>query len=229
MLRSIPTLAFISAIGLAHAETAAAQEAAAIHVYGPGGPAPAMSDCARAFNSRNGANAIVTFGPTGPWRDQASRDAEPVYVRSATIMVHKGNPLKIEHFGDLLRPGVRVMVVQGSGQTGLWEDIAGRIGDIATIKALRRNIVAFEPDTATAHEVWNGSNPPDAWIALASEHGAHPDESDVIALEPNLAIVRDAGIALTKAGEGKSEAKAFYDFVRSPDCLALFKRSGWSN
>jgi len=113
MLRSIPTLAFISAIGLAHAETAAAQEAAAIHVYGPGGPAPAMSDCASAFNSRNGANVIVTFGPTGPWRDQASRDAEPVYVRSATIMVHKGNPLKIEHFGDLLRPGVRVMVVQG--------------------------------------------------------------------------------------------------------------------
>jgi len=256
MLRSIPTLAFMAAITLAYVETAAAQEAAAIHVYGPGGPAPALSDCASAFNARNGANVIVTFGPTGRWRDQASRDAdmfysgaenmmtdfvqifatqidvasiEPVYVRSATIMVHKGNPLKIEHFGDLLRPGVRVMVVQGSGQTGLWEDIAGRIGDIATIKALRRNIVAFEPDTATAHEVWNGSNPPDAWIALASEHGAHPDESDVIALEPNLAIVRDAGIALTKAGEGKSEAKAFYDFVRSPDCLALFKRSGWSN
>jgi accessory colonization factor AcfC len=39
---------------------------------------------------------------------------EPVYVRSATIMVHKGIPLKIEHVGDLLRPGVRVMVVQGS-------------------------------------------------------------------------------------------------------------------
>jgi accessory colonization factor AcfC len=122
---------------------------------------------------------------------------DPIYARSAIIMVHPGNPKNIKGFEDLLRPGVTVIIVQGSGQTGLWEDIAGRAADVAIIRALRSNIVAFEPDTATAHGVWNGPNPPDAWIALASEHGAHPDESEAIPLRPNLSIIRDAGIALT--------------------------------
>jgi accessory colonization factor AcfC len=197
----------------------------------------------------------VTFGPTSRWKEAAANDAdmfysgsenmmtdfaqafsaqidettiEPIYVRPAVILVHKGNPVKIKSFADLLRRGVRIMVVQGSGQTGLWEDIAGRAGDVATIRSLRRNIVAFEPDTATAHTVWNSPNSPDAWIALASEHWAHPDESEAIQLEPRLAIVRDAGIVLTKSGSSKPQAKAFYDFVRSPDGLAIFKRWGWS-
>jgi accessory colonization factor AcfC len=157
--------------------------------------------------------------------DEATID--PVYVRAATILVHPGNPKRIRDFDDLLRQGVSVMIVQGSGQTGLWEDIAGRTGDVAIIRALRRNIVAFEPDTATAHQVWNAPNPPDAWIALASEHGAHPDESEAIKLQRNLAIPRDAGIALTKAGDSKPVARAFYDFVRSPAGAAIFKRWDW--
>ena len=213
-----------------------------------------MTDCAQTFSARYGANVIVTAGPTANWQDAAMRDADifysgaenmmtdfvtkfgaqidettidPLYVRVATILVHPGNPLKIKRFADLTRSGMRVMVVQGSGQTGLWEDIAGRFGDVATIRALRRNIVAFEPDTATAHQVWNSSGAPDAWIALYSEHGAHPMESDAIQLEPRLEIVRDAGIALTIAGEAKPVANLFYSFVRSSEGLAIFKRWGW--
>jgi accessory colonization factor AcfC len=192
MWRSTWVVTLVAGSVLAYFATASGQDVPAINVYGPGGPAPAMSDCARTFNARNGANVIVTFGPTSQWRAAASRDAdmfysgaenmmtdfvqafgeqidaatiEPVYVRAATIMVRKGNPMKIERFADLLRPGVRIIIVQGSGQTGLWEDIAGRVGDVVTIRALRRNIIAFEPDTATAHNVWNAPNPPDAWIS----------------------------------------------------------------
>jgi accessory colonization factor AcfC len=229
----------------------AAQDVPSIHVYGPGGPSPAMLECAHTFNSRNGANVMVTFGPTARWREAALHDADlfysgaenmmtdfvrifrqidqttidPLYVRRAIIMVHRGNPLKINSFTDLLRPGVHIMIVQG--QTGLWEGIAGRVGDVATIRALRRNIVAFAQDTATAHRIWNSSNPPDAWIALASEHGAYPDESDAIELESNLAIVRDAGIALANAGASKPPAKLF-TISYSPEGLVIFKRWGWS-
>jgi accessory colonization factor AcfC len=232
----------------------AAQDTFTIHVYGPGGPGPAMTDCAQTFSARYGVNVIVTAGPTSGWQDAAKNDADifysgaenmmtdfvsefgaqidqstidPLYVRVATILVHPGNPLRIKRFVDLTRPGARVMIVQGSGQTGLWEDIAGRFGDVAVIRALRRNIVAFEPDTATAHQVWNSPGAPDAWIALYSEHGAHPTESDAIRLEPNLGIVRDAGIALTIAGEAKPLARRFYDFVHSAEGLAIFKRWGW--
>ena len=233
---------------------AAAQDALTVHVYGPGGPGPAMTDSAQTFNARYGANVIVTAGPTANWQDAAMQDADifysgaenmmtdfvsefgaqidestidPLYVRVATILVHPGNPLKIKRLLDLTRPGVRVMIVQGSGQTGLWEDIAGRFGDVATIRALRRNIVAFEPDTATAHQVWNSPGAPDAWIALYSEHGANPTQSDAIRLEPGLEIVRDAGIALPIAGEAKPVAVLFYKFVHSTEGLEIFKRWGW--
>jgi accessory colonization factor AcfC len=84
-------------------------------------------------------------------------------------MAHPGNPKEIKEFDDLLRPGVTVMIVQGAGRP-----VSGRI-----LLAVR-NIVAVEPDTATAHGVWNAPNPPDAWIALASEHAARPDESEAI-------------------------------------------------
>jgi accessory colonization factor AcfC len=240
---------------LASGQAAVAQnDAATIHVYGPGGPAPAMTECAKTFSTLSGANVVVTSGPTSQWIQAAKTNADlfysgsenmmtdftslfsgqidpvtidPIYVRSAIIMAHPGNPKNIKDFEDLLRPGVTVMIVQGSGQTGLWEDIAGRTSDVAIIRALRSNIVAFEPDTATAHAVWNGPNPPDAWIALASEHGAHPDESEAIPLRLNLLIIRDAGIALTQVGESKQLAVKFYDFVRSPAGAAIFMRWGW--
>ena len=157
--------------------------------------------------------------------DQATID--PLFVRVATILVHPGNPLKIKRFVDLTRPGVRVMIVQVWGQTSLWEDIADRFGGVAIIRALRRNIVAFEPDTATAHQVWNSPCAPDAWIALYSEHGANPTESDAIRLEPGLEIVRDADIALTIAGKSKPVAVLFDKFVHSGEGFAIFKRWGW--
>ena len=254
MVSSSSVLSLVVAVMLAWDQAAIAQNATTINVYGPGGPSPAMTECANTFSGLSGANVVVTFGPTSQWMQAALSNADlfysgsenmmtdftsmfsgqidqatvdPIYVRTAIIMVHPGNPKRIEDFYDLLRPGVTVMIVQGSGQTGLWEDIAGRTGDVAIIRALRRNIVAFEPDTATAHGVWNAPNPPDAWIALASEHGAHPDESEAIKLQRNLLIIRDAGIALTVAGESKPLATMFHDFVRSPAGAAIFKRWGW--
>src|SRR5215470_4229543 len=244
MARSSWLMSLMAAVMFASGQASIAQnDTATIHVYGPGGPAPAMTECANRFNTLSGANVVVTSGPTTQWLQAASTDADlfysgsenmmtdftstfsgqidpvtidPIYARTAVIMVHPGNPKNINAFDDLLRPGVTVMIVQGSGQTGLWEDIAGRTGDVAKIRALRRNIVGFEPDTATAHGIWNGPNPPDAWIALASEHGAHPDESDAIPLPRHLLIIRDAGITLTKAGESKPLAMMFYTFVHSP-------------
>jgi len=40
-----------------------------LHVYGPGGPAPAMKEAAAAFEKKTGTQVVVTAGPTGTWLD----------------------------------------------------------------------------------------------------------------------------------------------------------------
>ena len=66
------------------------------------------------------------------------------------ILVRPGNPKRIRGFQDLLIPGVKVLTVAGAGQTGLWEDVAGRTGDIRMVRALRKNIVFPEAANSAA-------------------------------------------------------------------------------
>jgi hypothetical protein len=126
-----------------------------LHVYGPGGPAPAMREAAAEFGRTTGIQVEVTAGPTAKWLAKAKSDADivysgaefmmtdliaamegavdeatvmPLYLRPAAILVRPGNPKRIQDFPDLLKPGMKVLVVQGAGQTGLWEDMAGKQG-----------------------------------------------------------------------------------------------------
>lgn len=104
---------------------------AAINVYGPGGPAPAMHEAAKQFQNKTGVDVHVTAGPTPQWADKAKLDAdviysgseammsdlesvftdkivkdsiEPLYLRPAAILVRKGNPKHIQGFKDLSKP-----------------------------------------------------------------------------------------------------------------------------
>ena len=70
-----------------------------------------------------------------------------LYLRPSAILVRPGNPQRIEDFPDLLRSGIGVTVVNGSGQKGLWEDIAGTEADIVHVsqpyRIYRRSSVAL--------------------------------------------------------------------------------------
>ena len=44
-----------------------------IHVYGPGGPVPAMKEAAVAFGTAHGVTVEVTAGQNGLWEDVAIR------------------------------------------------------------------------------------------------------------------------------------------------------------
>jgi accessory colonization factor AcfC len=184
MARPARVLGCLAIVALAAAPIAvldaqgAPAPAETLHVYGPGGPLPAMREAAAAFGRRRGVVVEVTAGPTAQWLDRARRDADvifsgsehmmtdfvgqlkasdstaidestitPLYLRPAAILVRKGNPRRIRRFEDLLNPGVKVLVVQGAGQTGMWEDVAGRTGDIEVVRAFRRNIAAFAPNS----------------------------------------------------------------------------------
>ncbi|OZB51500.1 MAG: ABC transporter substrate-binding protein, partial [Thiomonas sp. 14-66-4] len=148
--RRLALQAGVAGIGLALAgfvPAALAQTPAVLKVYGPGGPAPAMKEAAAAFEKATGVKVDVTAGPTPKWIDAARADADlvysgsetmmsdfvaamngqidsadviPLYLRPLSIPVRPGNPRRIRGFKDLLKPGVKVLVVNGAGQNGVW-------------------------------------------------------------------------------------------------------------
>lgn len=225
-----------------------------LRVYGPGGPAPAMKAAAKAFQEKTGVVVEVTAGPAEQWMPKAKKDADivfsgsenmmtsfiramkgqilertvrPIYFRPATILVRTGNPKKITGFRDLLKPGMRILVVEGAGQIGLWEDIAGRLGDLGAIRNFRSNIVEFAKNSGEAKKRWTADTSLDAWLIYNIWEIANPGIAEQISIEPDLRIWRDCGVALTKRGSAKAYAKNFLAFVESEQGRAIFDKFGW--
>ncbi|MHB1229864.1 MAG: extracellular solute-binding protein [Halothiobacillus sp.] len=240
------------ALAISSISSAQAQET--LYVYGPGGPAPAMMEAAAAFEKMTGTKVEVTAGPTPKWIEQAKTQGDvifsgsenmmtdftnqlegqikadqviPLYLRPMAILVRPGNPNKIKGFKDILKPGTKVLVVQGAGQTGAWEDIAGRLGSIKTVKALRSNIVAYANNSALAKQAWINQPDIDAWLIYNIWQVANPKLADVVKIEPQYAIYRDAGVVLTQRAEAKPEAKAFIAFLQSKQGEKIFVKWGW--
>ncbi|MBT9567848.1 MAG: extracellular solute-binding protein [Thiobacillus sp.] len=232
----------------------AAQAGTALNVYGPGGPAPAMKEAAAAFEKKTGTPVKVTAGPTPKWIDQAKADADvvyggaenmmtdfvaamegriqdadvrPLYLRPYSILVRPGNPGKIGGVRHLLKPGVRIMVVNGAGQTGAWEDMAGRKGKIETVRAMRKNIVAYAKNSAEARQKWIDDPSIDAWLIWNIWEVANPDLADVVKIEPDYAIYRDANVVVTTQGKTNPAAQQFVDFLFSPEGARIFRKWGW--
>ena len=243
---AVASLAIVASATLVHAET--------LKVYGPGGPAPAMKELAMAFANARGIQVDVTAGPTSNWLAQAKSDAhvifsgsenmmlgfiaafegqieqktiEPLYLRPATILVRKGNTKTITGIRDLAKPGMKVLVTEGAGQIGMWEDVAGRTGEIALLKAFRTNIVEFAANSGLALKSWKEKPEIDAWLIWNHWQIANPDVADQVAVEPELAIWRSTSVALTKRGTQTPNAIAFTAFLTSPEGTAVFKKWGW--
>src|SRR6516162_8637173 len=70
----------------ASATAATAQDAPTVHVYGPGGPGPAMTDCAETFSARYGVNVVITAGPTANWQAAAMQNADVFYSGAENMM-----------------------------------------------------------------------------------------------------------------------------------------------
>ncbi|QKO23754.1 extracellular solute-binding protein [Rhodoferax sp. BAB1] len=225
-----------------------------LRIYGPGGPAPAMKEAAAAFEKAHGVKVEVTAGPTGNWLDKAKQDAdlvfsgsetmmtdlvyamegqldhrqiESLYLRPLSILVRPGNPRKIAGFKDMLKPGLKVLVVNGAGQNGVWEDAAGRKGDIETVRALRQNIEMYAKNSAEAKKAWSDKPEIDAWLIWNIWQVESPQLADAVAIEPDYAIYRDTGIAVTKRAQERAEANDFVAFLKSRDGAAIFAKWGW--
>ena len=226
-----------------------------LRVYGSEGPSPAMQEAAMAFQGNSEVKVEVVSGPVTQWFDKAKADADvvfcsaafmmsdlvragelqidpssitPLYVRPSAILVRPGNPKGIRDFPDLLRPGMRVMVVTGSGQTGLWEDMAGKRGDVRTIRAFRKNVAFFAPNSDTAQRTWKEKNDIDAWVTWNIWYLPLHDHADLVSVSEDYLIYRQCNVALTERGKAKPAAARFIEFLTSPEGASIFKSWDWT-
>jgi len=251
-LLRIRLLTIVLSTGAIGTTSISAQEV--LHVYGSEGPAPAFHHAATVFGGENNVQVDVVSGPPDEWLDRAAGSADvvfssagfmmanfvrakelqvdeasitPLYVRPSAVLVRPGNPKQIRDFPDLLRTGVRVMVVTGSGQTGLWEDMAGKQGDIRTIRAFRRNIIVFAPNSTKAMRMWDERQDIDAWVTWNIWHKPLRDRARLVRVSEDYVIYRQCSVALTERGKAKPVAKQFIDFLTSSEGANIFESWDW--
>ena len=222
-----------------------------LNVYGPGGPKAAIEECSDMFSRMRGVTVKVTAGPEAKWIEQARSDADIIfggaeymltqfalkhpnlvdamerqelYPRAAGILVRKGNPKRIRSLKDLTRPGVRVIDVNGAGQLGLWEDLAGAKG---LIPGIVRNIALSVETSAEAIEKWKQMPELDAWITYESWHYRLKDTTDLVKFPQREKIYRGTPIAITKITANRALAEDFIKFLQSDSAHAIFRKWGW--
>lgn len=223
-----------------------------VFVYGPGGPYPAVNYSAFVFNKiYKTCNIIVKAGPTKSWIKKAKENADiiysgsenmmedfeskldnidkksiyPLYQRPSVVIVR--NDSDIHSFDDLLKPGVNIMVVNGAGQIGLWEDMFGKYGNLKDLRIFQKNIVYTAKNSKEAINYWKTHKNIEAFLIYNIWGISHPHIGKMISTG-KFTIYRDMDIALTKEGESNSCAKKFYSFLKSKEGYDIFKRYGWS-
>lgn len=226
-----------------------------IKLYGACGPQNALRKVADAWERSKGAKVKIICGPEPSWSKQAQLDADiiwgtseqsmtaflqsfpsfpsknvvPIYLRPAIIAVKTGNPRRIQKFADLLQPGIRIVVTEGSGiantsGTGTWEDIAGRLGNLEDVKRFRRNIVAFSTGSGASFKAFKELDA-DAWITWPEWAVDNPKVLQAIPISSNHSIWRDLNIALSSSAD--PQASSFIQYLISDEAQKLMRSYGY--
>lgn len=195
------------------------------------GPEPTWSDQAQADADiiwGTSEQSMTAFLET--YTSFSSDQVQPIYLRPAIIAVKAGNPKGITGFDDLLADGVKIVVTEGAGVgntsgTGVWEDIAGRTGNLDDVVGMRRNIVAFEHGSGASFKAFTDIDA-DAWITWPDWTARNPDVIEAVSLSEDRAIWRDLNVAI--APDADPEAQAFLDFLVTDEAQALMETEGWT-
>jgi accessory colonization factor AcfC len=225
-----------------------------LKVYGPGGPAPAMKGCAAAFEKNKGIKVEVTAGPTDKWISEVGTadlfysgsenmmddfagkisqlDVQSIqthYLRPSAVLVRPNNPKKIRGIKDLTVRQLNVMVVNGAGQVGMWEDIVGRLKSVKALNQFRKNIVFAAKNTGEADKKWQEEPSIDAWVVFNIWGRRNLENAEIIPTEKDLTVYRSMGSAISKESKQPVLARDFITFIDSAECRKSFEKEGWFN
>ena len=226
-------------------------------VYGPGGPAPVLKELAAQFEAQKGQKVQIIAGPTPQWINDAKvnadiifagnssmmdgfikampnslnvKDVEVLNIREAGIVVRKNNPKNIKKFADILKDGIKVMVVDGAGQVGLYEDMALKGANQQNLVKLRENIAYYAPNSKLAVERWNSDESIDALIIWSHWAKVLGDKkAEFVSLKDDAVIYRSAEIAVTINSQNKAIAQEFVKFVQSKEAQKVWIKWGWES
>lgn len=227
-----------------------------VRIYGAGGPHIAFMKVADAFEKETGNKVAVTFGPEKTWSKKAqadadmlwgtseqsmtafletyktfdSKDVKPIYIRPTVIAVKKGNPKGIKGFDDLIKPGMKIIVTEGSGVantsgTGTWEDVAGRLGNLSDIDKFRKNIVSFGKGSGASFKAFKEKDA-DAWITWPSWAINNPTELEIVQLGSERTIWRNINVVVSPNAD--ASAHQFAAFLRSQKAKDIVATQGFS-
>jgi accessory colonization factor AcfC len=126
-----------------------------------------------------------------------------------------------------MQPGHRILVINGAGQGGLWEDVVGRRGDVASVIKFRANIAIVASNTGVARADWINDRSLDAWLVWNIWQVSNPTLADIVPIDEAHQIYRDCGIGMTAHGKSRPEAREFIDFLQSPEGAQIFRKWGW--
>lgn len=222
-----------------------------LFIYGPGGPQAPMEECARLFAKKMNIVVKVTAGPEDKWIAQAKQNGDVIfggaeymltqfatkhkafidsttttelYKRSAGILVRKGNPKNIKSLKDLTGKAIKLLNIDGAGQLGMWEDIAGKQN---LIGGIQKNIGGSFANTALGIEAWKSDNTYDAWITFASWHYRLKDITTLVKLPPAQTVYRGTPIAVTTITRQKELSLQFVKYLQSAEAHKVFVKWGW--
>ncbi|RDU64623.1 hypothetical protein CQA53_07670 [Helicobacter didelphidarum] len=233
----------------------ASQLYAEIFIYGPGIPTPPITKLAQKYEANTKQKIVLQTGPTNLWLENAKKNADIVFsgstemmdgfinlmpnkldfkniqvlnIREAGIIVRANNPKKIVKFSDILKPNVKVMVVNGGAQIGLHEDMALKNKERDNLIKLRSNIAFIAPNHKVAMEEWKKDSSYDAlitWKPLAKVLG--DENAKFISLDNKSILYRALEISVAKDSKQKQEAQQFIDFLKSKEAQAVWVEYGY--
>lgn len=114
--------------------------------------------------------------------------------------------------------------MNGEGYLGLWEDVAGKKGLIPDV---RKKIAITVEASAEAVEKWKTTPALDAWVTFESWHFRLKDLTDLVRLPKDERIYRGTAAVATQFYKNRESARMFLEFLKTPECQAVFKKWGW--
>jgi len=169
-----------------------------------------------------------------------NKDAHAGNVTDSVVVlvVRKGNPKNIKDWADLTKPGVEVITANPFTSGGARWNVMAAYGQViknggseadgvAYLKSLFAN-VPVQDDSARKSLQTFTSGKGDVLLAYENEAiFAQQKGQDIDYVVPDSTILIENPVAITSTTKHPEQAKAFLDFVRSPQAQQIFAENGY--